>query len=87
MEFVAVVKMFNEKTVRSPCCTRTKGTDTGAGSKSFHICCCNICCAGIICGGAMTWPVPMPVAGIRIEAAVRLFIGLAVNALVSPFAM
>lgn len=35
----------------------------------------------------MTWPVPMPVVGIRIEAAVMLVIGLLVNPLVNPFDM
>lgn len=40
----------------------------------------------------MMWPVPMPVVGIRMEAAVMLFmglldIGLLVKPLVSPFDM
>ncbi len=35
----------------------------------------------------MTWPVPMPVVGIRIEAAVILVIGLLVNPFVNPFDM
>ena len=50
-----------------------------------YICCCSICCVGIICGGAMIWPVPKPVVGIRIEAAVMLVIGLLVRPFVSPF--
>ncbi len=52
-----------------------------------YICCCSICWVDIICGGAMTWPVPMPVVGIRIEAAVILVIGLLVNPFVNPFDM
>lgn len=57
-----------------------------------YICCCSMCCVDIICGGAMMWPVPMPVVGIRMEAAVMLFmglldIGLLVKPLVSPFDM
>lgn len=35
----------------------------------------------------MTWPVPMPVVGIRMEAAVRLVIGLLVNPFVNAFDM
>ena len=35
----------------------------------------------------MTWPVPMPVVGIRMEAAVMLLIGLWVNPFVKPFYM
>ena len=53
----------------------------------IYICCCNICWAGIICGGAMMWPVPMPVVGIRMEAAVILVIALLVNPFVNPFDM
>ena len=53
----------------------------------IYICCCNICWAGIICEGAMMWPVPMPVLGIRREAAVKLVIALLVNPFVNPFDM
>lgn len=35
----------------------------------------------------MTWPVPIPVVGIRIEAAVMLVIGLLVKPFVNPFDM
>lgn len=51
----------------------------------LYICCCNICWVDIICGGAITWDVPMPVVGIRMEAAVILVIGLLVNPFVKPF--
>lgn len=51
----------------------------------LYICCCNICWLDIICGGAITWLVPMPVVGIRMEAAVILVIGLLVNPFVKPF--
>lgn len=35
-----------------------------------HICCCSRCWVGIIAGGAIPWLTPIPVAGMRIEAAV-----------------
>ena len=35
----------------------------------------------------MMWPVPMPVLGIRMEAAVMLVIALLVNPFVNPFDM
>lgn len=35
----------------------------------------------------MTWPVPMPVVGSRMEAAVILVIGLLVSPFVNPFDM
>ena len=53
--------------------------------EELQICCCSICGVDIICGGAITWPVPMPVVGIRSEAAVMLVIGLLVNPFVIPF--
>lgn len=57
------------------------------GDFVFYICCWSMCWVDIICGGAITCPVPMPVVGIRIEAAVMLVIGLLVNPFVKPFDM